>query len=93
MGPSTASPTFSGSSATKTPASAFGTWSAQGYEIDLRDDRTVQLRKGDLFVVPCGVEHRPRAGEEAHILLIEPQGTPNTGDAVDSELTAVERTI
>jgi mannose-6-phosphate isomerase-like protein (cupin superfamily) len=46
-----------------------------------------------LFVVPCGVEHRPRAGEEAHILLIEPQGTPNTGDAVDSELTAVERTI
>jgi mannose-6-phosphate isomerase-like protein (cupin superfamily) len=61
-------------------------------EIELRD-RTVQLRKGDLFVVPRGVEHRPRAREEAHILLIEPQGTPNTGDAVDSELTAVERAI
>jgi len=61
-------------------------------EIELRD-RTVQLRKGELFVVPRGVEHRPRARNEAHILLIEPQGTPNTGDAGDSELTAVERTI
>jgi hypothetical protein len=49
--------------------------------------------KGDLFVVPRGVEHRPRARREAHILLIEPQGTPNTGDAVDSELTAPERAI
>jgi dimethylaniline monooxygenase (N-oxide forming) len=61
-------------------------------EIELRD-RTVRVGKGELFVVPRGVEHRPRAGEEAHILLIEPQGTANTGDAVDSELTAVERTI
>ena len=61
-------------------------------EIKLRD-RTVQLRKGDLFVVPRGVEHRPRARKEAHILLIEPQGTPNTGDAVDSEMTAVGKTI
>jgi mannose-6-phosphate isomerase-like protein (cupin superfamily) len=60
-------------------------------EIELRD-RTVQLREGELFVVARGVEHRPSAREEAHILLIEPQGTPNTGDA-DSELTAVERTI
>ena len=60
-------------------------------EIELRD-RTVQLVKGDLFVVPRGVEHRPRARDEAHILLIEPQGTPNTGDTV-SELTTVERTI
>jgi mannose-6-phosphate isomerase-like protein (cupin superfamily) len=61
-------------------------------EIELRD-RTVQLRKGELFVVPRGVEHRPRARDEAHVLLIEPQGTPNTGDAAGSELTAVERTI
>ena len=61
-------------------------------EIELRD-RTVRLKKGELFVVPRGVEHRPRANTEAHILLIEPQGTPNTRDAVDSELTAVEQTI
>ena len=33
-----------------------------------------------MFVVPKGAEHRPVAEEEAHILLIEPTGTPNTGD-------------
>ena len=61
-------------------------------EIELRD-RTVRLRKGQLFVVPRGVEHRPRADREAQVLLIEPQGTANTGDAVDSELAAPEQTI
>ena len=38
-------------------------------------------------MVPEGMEHRPVADEEAHVLLIEPRGTPNTGDAV----TAAER--
>lgn len=47
--------------------------------IDLRDG-AVELGPGDLCVVPAGVEHRPVAEEEAHILLIEPAGTPNTGD-------------
>ena len=41
----------------------------------------VRLGPGDLYVVPKGVEHRPVAEEEAHLLLIEPRGTPNTGDA------------
>ena len=36
---------------------------------------------GELFIVPRGVTHRPRAAQECHVLLIEPQGTPNTGDA------------
>lgn len=49
-------------------------------DIELRD-RTVSLGPGELFVVPRGVEHRPVAREEAHLLLIEPTGTPNTGDA------------
>jgi len=49
-------------------------------DIELRD-RTVTLRPGELFVVPKGVEHRPVAREEVHLLLIEPSGTPNTGDA------------
>ena len=49
-------------------------------DIQLRD-RTVTLRAGELFVVPKGVEHRPLAREEVHLLLIEPTGTPNTGDA------------
>jgi mannose-6-phosphate isomerase-like protein (cupin superfamily) len=48
-------------------------------EIQLRD-RTVTLGPGELFVVPAGVEHRPVARREAHVLLIEPAGTPNTGD-------------
>jgi mannose-6-phosphate isomerase-like protein (cupin superfamily) len=48
-------------------------------DIELRD-RTVTLGPGELFVVPAGVEHRPVARAEAHLLLIEPAGTPNTGD-------------
>jgi mannose-6-phosphate isomerase-like protein (cupin superfamily) len=59
--------------------------------IQLRD-RDIELSAGDLFVVPRGVEHCPRADEEAHVLLIEPKGTVNTGDA-GGELTAPERTI
>lgn len=51
-----------------------------GLTIALRDGR-VHLGPGDLFVVPKGVEHRPMAAEETHLLLIEPSGTPNTGNA------------
>lgn len=40
----------------------------------------MRLGPGDLYVVPRGVEHRPIAEDEVHLLLIEPQGTPNTGD-------------
>ena len=47
--------------------------------IRLRDGEVV-LNPGDLYVVPRGVEHQPFAEEEAHLLLIEPSGTPNTGD-------------
>jgi mannose-6-phosphate isomerase-like protein (cupin superfamily) len=56
--------------------------------IELRD-REVELGPGELLVVPRGVEHRPRAEEETHVLLIEPLGTPNTGDA-GGDLTAPE---
>lgn len=48
--------------------------------IRLRDG-DVALKAGEIFVVPKGVEHAPFAAEEAHVLLIEPTGTPNTGDA------------
>lgn len=57
-------------------------------DIQMRD-RIVALGPGEMFVVPKGVEHRPVAVEEAHVLLIEPQGTPNTGDAK----TAVARKV
>lgn len=58
-------------------------------DIEMRD-RTVHLGPGDLFVVPKGVEHRPVAREEVHMLLIEPKGTPNTGDV---ETAAARRVI
>ena len=40
----------------------------------------VDLGPGELYVVPRGIKHRPVAHGEAHLLLIEPAGTPNTGD-------------
>ncbi|MBW4490909.1 MAG: cupin domain-containing protein [Trichocoleus desertorum ATA4-8-CV12] len=57
--------------------------------IDLREG-PVTLGPGELFIVPKGLEHRPRAEEEAHLLLIEPAGTPNTGNA---ETAAPRRTV
>jgi mannose-6-phosphate isomerase-like protein (cupin superfamily) len=50
-------------------------------------DREVLLEEGEFLVVPRGVEHRPVAEEEVHVLLFEPAGTLNTGDARD------ERTV
>ncbi|RJP54340.1 MAG: cupin domain-containing protein [Anaerolineaceae bacterium] len=55
-------------------------------EILLRDGRVV-LKEGEMFVVPRGMEHKPVAANECHILLIEPAGTVNTGDVKD-DLTA-----
>jgi mannose-6-phosphate isomerase-like protein (cupin superfamily) len=60
--------------------------------IQLRD-RDVILGPGELFVVPKGVEHCPRSDEGAEILLIEPRGTVNTGDAEPGGLTAPEREL
>lgn len=44
------------------------------------EDKTHVLRAGELFVVPKGARHRPRALREAKVLLIEPKGMPNTGN-------------
>ena len=53
----------------------------------LKGKLTIQMRDGDvvlgpgeMYIVPKGVEHCPKADEETHVLLIEPAGTPNTGD-------------
>ena len=54
--------------------------------IEFRDDR-VDLKTGEMFVVPKGVEHKPFANKECKIMLVEPAGTINTGDA-GGELTA-----
>ncbi len=54
--------------------------------IEFRDGR-VNLEAGEMFVIPKGVEHKPFAEQECHVLLIEPAGTINTGDT-GAELTA-----
>ena len=50
-------------------------------------DKTVQLNEGEFFIVPKGVEHKPVADEEVHLLLFEPAATLNTGNVKN------ERTI
>ena len=50
-------------------------------------DRTVDLNAGEMIVVPRTVEHKPSAGDECRIMLVEPAGTINTGDA-GGEMTA-----
>ena len=47
--------------------------------IELRD-RAVELKEGEFLIVPAGVEHRPVAEEECHLLLFEPATTLNTGN-------------
>ena len=47
--------------------------------IHLRD-RTVELSEGEFFIVPRGIEHKPAAEEETHILVFEPTSTLNTGN-------------
>ncbi len=59
--------------------------------IHLRD-RDIELDPGELYVVPRGVEHCPDASEETEVLLIEPDGTPNTGDS-GGPMTAEPRMI
>jgi mannose-6-phosphate isomerase-like protein (cupin superfamily) len=56
--------------------------------IEFRDGE-VKLKAGEMFVVPKGVEHKPFAESECKIMLIEPAGTVNTGDA-GGELTTEE---
>ncbi len=51
------------------------------------EDRTIELREGEMLVVPKGVRHKPYAEEECKVMLVEPRGIVNTGDTGD-ELTA-----
>ena len=49
--------------------------------MDREGGDSVTIRAGEMCIVPAGVVHRPRAETEAKVLLIEPKGLPNTGDA------------
>jgi mannose-6-phosphate isomerase-like protein (cupin superfamily) len=55
-------------------------------EIQFRDGKAL-LHEGEMFVVPKGVEHKPVAEKECHMMLVEPVGTVNTGDVID-DITA-----
>ena len=57
-------------------------------QIDLRN-KVLHLKKGEMVVIPKGVEHKPSCQEECKIILIEPAGTLNTGDA-GGDLTVTE---
>ncbi len=57
--------------------------------IEFRDGK-VNLNTGEMFVVPRGVEHKPQAEKKCKILLIEPAGTINTGDAGGSLTAAAD---
>lgn len=50
-------------------------------DIELRD-KTVTLNKGEFYIVPKGIEHKPIAKEEVHILLFEPLSIKHTGDVI-----------
>jgi len=43
-------------------------------------DKKIKLNKGELYIVPKGIEHKPYAENECHIMLIEPKGIINTGE-------------
>jgi mannose-6-phosphate isomerase-like protein (cupin superfamily) len=49
--------------------------------IEMRD-KTVHVNEGEFYIVPKGVEHKPIAKEEVHILLFEPLTTKHTGDVI-----------
>ena len=51
-------------------------------------DRVVELKEGEFFIVPKGVEHKPVAHEECHIVMIEPKSTLNTGNVVNERTVA-----
>ena len=51
-------------------------------------DKTVEVKEGEMLIVPKGVEHLPRTnGEEVHLLLFEPKGTLHTGDVKHEKTT------
>ena len=55
--------------------------------IEFKDGR-VDIGQGEMYVVPKGVEHKPMATKECHIMIIEPKGVTNTGNKMDSILKA-----
>lgn len=53
------------------------------------DDRVVDLREGEMFVVPKGVRHNPVAAEECHVMLVERKSTLHAGDVVNERTRSI----
>jgi mannose-6-phosphate isomerase-like protein (cupin superfamily) len=51
------------------------------------EDETIELNQGEMYVVPKGVQHKPYAEQECKVMLVEPKGVVNTGEA-SGDLTA-----
>jgi len=60
------------------------------FRMELRDQEPVELQAGEFLIVPRGVEHRPVAEQEVAVMLFEPAGTLNTGDAPANERTVLK---
>ena len=57
------------------------------------EHETVELREGDMYVVPKGVRHNPIADEECHVLLIERKSTKHTGDVVTAQTRSIDEQL
>lgn len=65
-------------------------WVVKGtLRIELKD-RSITLNEGEFYIVPKGIEHKPIADEEAHVILIEPKSTEQTG-GIESNLLAEQQ--
>ncbi|MCB9451031.1 MAG: cupin domain-containing protein [Anaerolineaceae bacterium] len=58
--------------------------------IEIHDQPAIHLSAGEFVIIPRGVEHRPVAETECHVMLFEPAGTLNTGSAPDSAFTVTQ---
>ena len=65
-------------------------WVVKGTLLMKFRDGDVEINEGEIIVVPAGVEHLPVAEEECYILMIEGEGTLNTGNVTDSERTVAD---
>ncbi len=68
-----------------------------GFRMDYREqaggEQSIELSEGEFLIVPRGVEHRPRAEREVHLLLFEPAGTLNTGNLRNEKTVDVLETL
>jgi mannose-6-phosphate isomerase-like protein (cupin superfamily) len=68
-----------------------------GFRMDYRDEsgseQSIDLGEGEFLIVPRGVEHRPSAEREVHVMLFEPAGTSNTGNVRNGQTVDVLQTL